>query len=149
MSEREDVSEALAAHVQAMGSNDGRVWNFCRCNPDVELAAHDGPDVPPAGDDFYFRCSDAASKHVAEALLASSWLAAHDERVRAEALAPVRVVLTRMEHRNVDHRHPDEVGHWGVEGRAYYYAGDIIDDIYDLRAALPPERLAGEAGAKP
>jgi hypothetical protein len=76
----------------------------------------------------------AGSEHAAEhpALLDEV------ETLRAR-LAAVGAVLVTLEHLQVDHRHPEEEGAatpFGIDGRAYYYAGDIIDAIYNLRAAL-------------
>lgn len=69
-----------------------------------------------------------------------------DERPSGTGLREtVERVVERMRTRRVDHRHEDEVGHWGVEGRAYFYAGDIFDDYEELRQALAahPDAAAG------
>jgi hypothetical protein len=81
------------------------------------------------------RAADAALAHLRTAGLL-------DDGLRGE----VERVVARMGARQVDHRHEDEVGHWGVQGRAYFYAGDIYDDFADLRAALadPQEARRGE-----
>lgn len=58
------------------------------------------------------------------------------DTAEVELRTAVGRVVARMSKRNVDHRHPDEIGEWGVRGRAYFYAGDVIEDIVALRMAL-------------
>jgi hypothetical protein len=98
---------------------------------------------------------------MAERIATSDWLAAHTAAAEArgaergaravvEAVEAVQAVVARMGARQVDHRHEDETGHWGVRGRAYFYAGDVYDDWEDLKAALAAARDAAariEGGA--
>lgn len=54
-------------------------------------------------------------------------------------IAAVDAALWKLRTLQVDHRHSDEVGAaspFGVDGRAYYYAGDIVDAIHDFIAAV-------------
>jgi hypothetical protein len=71
-------------------------------------------------------------------------LVRREEGLRAE----VERVVARMESRQVDHRHEDETGYWGVRGRAYFYAGDVYDDYADLHAALDRSTAADDEGLR-
>ena len=83
----------------------------------------------------------ASAEEITDTILDSDWLAALIEREHSKAVAPIHAVLKRLEKLNIDHRHEAEPGAaspFGVDGRAYYYAGDIVDFIYELRAACDP-----------
>lgn len=82
--ERDDLARVLGEHRVHFASNDHRIWNYCRCNPDVELIGIDSTDVLPIGHPFYLESLAAEQAHLADVLAAH--LAERDERVRRETL---------------------------------------------------------------
>ena len=137
MGEVEVIAEVLAAHDWRWAIRDSRTGDG------VRIACAD------PGCDWYADRADtddvwaAHQTHVAEQVAARLAAADRDAGLRER----IEAVVARMSAREVDHRHPDEIGHWGVQGRAYYYAGDVIDDITDLRAALDPSSADPTHGA--
>lgn len=104
----------------------------------AEWSSIEGADAQVLGVSYVATWADLARAVIAAGWTPPTALAARETetglRERVEA------VVRRMETRQVDHRHEDQVGHWGVQGRAYFYAGDIYDDFADLRAALDQEK---------
>lgn len=123
--DKRDDGTGLAAHVAAELARAGF--------GDVEAEAASTPDWMERSEHNRRRADRA------EAALASA-------KAEADALrAAVEAVVARMRTRKVDHRHADEKGAgspYGLDGRAYFYAGDIYDDFADLADAIGESRVA-------
>lgn len=86
--DRGALAEVLAVHNHQFGSNEIRLWSYCRCTPNVELSGVD--DLRPEyGSPFYAEGVHAFRAHLADAIRASTWLAEHDRQVAAEAVEKV------------------------------------------------------------
>lgn len=87
--EIEALAEVLAVHNHQFGSNEIRLWSYCRCTPNAELSGVD--DLSPEyGSRFYVEGIDAFRAHLSEAILASdrlsALLAAREVEAAARAL---------------------------------------------------------------